>query len=463
MRTPSGFTLIEVLIAVFLLAVGAIAITGLITLGTRLAFESQRQVVAQALVNEKIEHIRSLKYDDVGYSNAAGNEPNGVLTRQETVTRNQQPYDVTTTVELIDNPDNNSSSEGSPSPPRLVSHLPLDEGTNLNYSYPNQELTSAWKTSDVASGGVAYVSNIESDDWQSSNKASVQFPNKASLRLNNDNPATRQEYFSEGPMPMDFKTVGAKHTVAFWMNKYGLGGIPFWMNGPFTFAFTNNCFGVISSPTGIQGGQVRGVPSTAISNNAWIHVAAIFVNGNGTTNQLQDLYINGKEPATFGISPCDAPGFVPTNFLSTQETFNLYWGGGSEDSDFIARQFSQANFDDVRIYEGELSPNQIASLACGNDDIDTPCPGSSSSTPVYSLNEANADYKTVKVEAKWTSAGGAQRDVSVTTIVSPPDALTSCTPGVTNVCSGGVTCPSNGLCPAPRPSPYCPSGAYYCP
>lgn len=94
MNRLQGFTLIEVLIAVFLLAVAAIAFTGLLVLSTRISLESERQTVAQGIVNEELEYIRSLNYDSVGITLPPQGELYGVLEPTATVTRNAQTYNV---------------------------------------------------------------------------------------------------------------------------------------------------------------------------------------------------------------------------------------------------------------------------------------------------------------------------------------------------------------------------------
>lgn len=129
-----GFTLVEILVAVFLFGILALAVIGLATLGTRLSIESERETVAQAIVNEKIEFIRSLKYDDVGYTDATGSEPDGVVVRSETAMRNQQQYALTTTITLKDDGDNQS----------LPSQADLIEA---NADYKEVVVKAVWQTS----------------------------------------------------------------------------------------------------------------------------------------------------------------------------------------------------------------------------------------------------------------------------------------------------------------------------
>lgn len=100
----TGFTLPEVLVAVFVLGTLTIAIIGLATLGTRTAFESERQTVALGLVNQSVERIRALEYTNVGYTTPVAGEPDGVLVKTENRSQNNQTYTITTTVNLVDDP-----------------------------------------------------------------------------------------------------------------------------------------------------------------------------------------------------------------------------------------------------------------------------------------------------------------------------------------------------------------------
>ncbi|MEX0650132.1 MAG: hypothetical protein WD200_03960 [Candidatus Andersenbacteria bacterium] len=105
-QAQGGFTFVEVIVATFILGITTVGIMGLATLGVRYSFENERQNVAQALVNQQLETARSLPYEGVGYVDAVGREPDGVLQRAETISRNQQSYELTLVVELVDDPDN---------------------------------------------------------------------------------------------------------------------------------------------------------------------------------------------------------------------------------------------------------------------------------------------------------------------------------------------------------------------
>ncbi len=93
-----GFTSLEAIIGIFTFAILSIGVISLAVVGTRLALDSERRVVALALVNERIEFIRSLPYEQVALA------PAGAIVQQEDVTRNQQTYGLETLIEVIDPP-----------------------------------------------------------------------------------------------------------------------------------------------------------------------------------------------------------------------------------------------------------------------------------------------------------------------------------------------------------------------
>lgn len=88
----AGFTAIEALIGIFAFAVLSLGTISLAVVGTRMVIDSERRVVALALVNERIEFIRSQPYEHIDYP------PAGALVQVEKYERNKQPYDLETKV-----------------------------------------------------------------------------------------------------------------------------------------------------------------------------------------------------------------------------------------------------------------------------------------------------------------------------------------------------------------------------
>jgi Tfp pilus assembly protein PilV len=96
-----GFSLLEVLIGVFLFALVSIAIyRGFVTV-LMVVKDSEAKTTAMLLANEQIEIIRNLAYKDVG--NVKG-IPAGLIPRFQTVTRNGMIFNLTTSVRNIDDP-----------------------------------------------------------------------------------------------------------------------------------------------------------------------------------------------------------------------------------------------------------------------------------------------------------------------------------------------------------------------
>ncbi len=100
-RTAGGFSLVEIVIGVFLFAVLGTGIYQGYAQVAEVARLSRLKVTASALANEQFEIIRNLPYADVGIS---GGIPSGVLTANKTVVRDSVSFNVVTTVRNVDDP-----------------------------------------------------------------------------------------------------------------------------------------------------------------------------------------------------------------------------------------------------------------------------------------------------------------------------------------------------------------------
>lgn len=96
-----GFTIIEVLIATFIIGVVITGLFGLFVLSLRTVQDNERRIAAVALANERVEMIRNLPYADVGTD---GGIPSGSIPQEETVVRNSAPYVVRTDIRYVDDP-----------------------------------------------------------------------------------------------------------------------------------------------------------------------------------------------------------------------------------------------------------------------------------------------------------------------------------------------------------------------
>lgn len=103
LRTPDrkGFTLIEVLIATFVVGTALVGVFGLVVLSLRVAREGEARIVAVALANERAEMVRNLPYVEVG---TLAGVPSGSLLQNETIVRNEASYDVKTDIRYVDDP-----------------------------------------------------------------------------------------------------------------------------------------------------------------------------------------------------------------------------------------------------------------------------------------------------------------------------------------------------------------------
>lgn len=98
-RDQSGFTLLEVLITIFIIGTVVAGMFGLFLMTLRGAQAGERRIVAVALANERMEMIRNLPYVSVG---TIGGAPSGAISQEETITRNAQSYAVRTDIRYVD-------------------------------------------------------------------------------------------------------------------------------------------------------------------------------------------------------------------------------------------------------------------------------------------------------------------------------------------------------------------------
>ena len=98
-RDKRGSSLLDILIAVFILTVSFVAILGVLQLSVRLVGQTLARIGAVALANEAIEYARSLPYDSVG---TAGGIPTGNIPQSETILLNGLTYIRRTLIQYVD-------------------------------------------------------------------------------------------------------------------------------------------------------------------------------------------------------------------------------------------------------------------------------------------------------------------------------------------------------------------------
>jgi prepilin-type N-terminal cleavage/methylation domain-containing protein len=96
-----GFTLIEVMLAIAVFVIFAVGVYGGVQYMFKIIYLSRVHILETAILSERLEIIRNLPYQDVGL---IGGIPNGILERNNKITRNGIDFDIITTIRNIDDP-----------------------------------------------------------------------------------------------------------------------------------------------------------------------------------------------------------------------------------------------------------------------------------------------------------------------------------------------------------------------
>lgn len=94
-----GFTLIEVLVAVAIFFIFAMGVYSTINIIFKIVYQSRMKILETALLNEKMEVIRNMKFEDVG---TEGGLPSGDWPASTTTIRNGVTFVLTTTIRNVD-------------------------------------------------------------------------------------------------------------------------------------------------------------------------------------------------------------------------------------------------------------------------------------------------------------------------------------------------------------------------
>lgn len=84
-KNTAGFSLMEVIMTVFILMILILGIYGLILVSLKLTSDNKMYVEAVQIANQKMEKIRNMPYADVGVS---GGSPNGLIPQEEIINAN---------------------------------------------------------------------------------------------------------------------------------------------------------------------------------------------------------------------------------------------------------------------------------------------------------------------------------------------------------------------------------------
>lgn len=111
MSSNKGFTLIEIIIAAFVLGVIVVGVFSMMTLTLKASHDGQLRIVATGVANEKMEMIRNLPYASVG---TVGGIPSGSILQTEQVVRNNQAYTVAVDIRYVDDPYDGTATSSPP-------------------------------------------------------------------------------------------------------------------------------------------------------------------------------------------------------------------------------------------------------------------------------------------------------------------------------------------------------------
>ncbi len=101
LKFAKGFSLIEVIVGVAVFVLFMVGIYGGITFVFKIVYQSRLRILETGILNEQIEIVRNLPFQDVGIINGS---PSGVLVHIVTTTRNGIDFTVTRTIRNIDDP-----------------------------------------------------------------------------------------------------------------------------------------------------------------------------------------------------------------------------------------------------------------------------------------------------------------------------------------------------------------------
>jgi len=100
-RKDSGFSLLETIVGITILALATLALFSLIDFTLKVAFENKAKATAASLAVERLEFARNLPYTSVGIQNGI---PSGPILPSENIVRNGITFTVSTSVLYVDDP-----------------------------------------------------------------------------------------------------------------------------------------------------------------------------------------------------------------------------------------------------------------------------------------------------------------------------------------------------------------------
>lgn len=114
-KNRKGFSILEVVSAIFIFSVVTVTIYGSFSAGLKSVAQSKHRIAATELANEKMEIIRNMPYGSIG---TASGVPAGILPQNETVWKSNQKFNVHTYIRYVnDSADDNESGTGQDEAP----------------------------------------------------------------------------------------------------------------------------------------------------------------------------------------------------------------------------------------------------------------------------------------------------------------------------------------------------------
>ena len=141
-----GFTLLETLLAIFLITIIFFGLFGAFELGIRLSSHIRARVTAISLANLQIEKIRNLPYKDIGI-NKEGVIPQGVVEESFEITINGIPFLVENNITYVVNCADGVTPDGDPCPSDAEGKCPQDPCPQdlCPFDYKRVEVKVSWK------------------------------------------------------------------------------------------------------------------------------------------------------------------------------------------------------------------------------------------------------------------------------------------------------------------------------
>lgn len=155
----AGISIVEILIATFILFFVITAVMGLLTMSFVMSTGARRQSSATAMANRQIESIRALPYASIGVS---GGDPNGTLAASETTTSAGIVYTITRSITWVDDVADNSPE------------TPGGADSNRN-DYKDVRVTLSWLNPTTGTTAQVSVSTSIREPWVDTNAPTVDF------------------------------------------------------------------------------------------------------------------------------------------------------------------------------------------------------------------------------------------------------------------------------------------------